>query len=76
MHPMMEAEWPGLAGESGALGTHDFTCEVRSANKSPGLLSSPEYLARGFLFWREQLLCANTVLDPLGPTLLLALAGG
>ena len=33
MNPMMEAGWPGLATDSGALGTHDFTCEVSNRNE-------------------------------------------
>ena len=30
MKPLMEAGWPGMAADSGGLGSHDFTCEVSS----------------------------------------------
>ncbi len=28
MKPLREAGWPGMAADSGGLGSHDFTCEV------------------------------------------------
>ena len=30
MKSMMEARWSGMDADAGALGSHDFTCEVRS----------------------------------------------
>lgn len=31
LQPSLEAGWPAMAADSGALGSHDFTCEVSRA---------------------------------------------
>ena len=32
LQPSPEAGWPVMAADSGALGSHDLTCEVSSAH--------------------------------------------
>ena len=33
MKSLMDARWSGMDADAGALGSHDFTCEVRSVQK-------------------------------------------